>query len=335
MKGYLPIKGGQVNPIEFWPLLEDIATLLVAMSLGDQEEQWRLSLANALGKLRTDILGEEDYSVSSLAQTIMAIYTQVAGSTPGSLPLLSSRVDSIEARALDCQNKLVALQNTCNLILDRIAPGENPPPIVTTHETDLIMSALYYIARMHVALQVTIDDTEIISQMAGLENRLADNDASLQTSLNSLHGVLVQHDTDIKAALENVNVDLQPVLDAIAAIEPGGAGSPLWPGLSGATLSAPVALSDGLRIAAPMDGVIVNITTPPHKTGLIVVGGAPFDYREGHVAFETDNGNLETWQYLGFRSALFTPKTMKRAAAVRFRVLAGAEGVIQYWTNNA
>lgn len=138
--------------------------------------------------------------------------------------------------------------------------------------------------------------------------------------LSAVSGVVTTLEGDL-TALES------DVLDAIAGLD-FGAG---WPGLAGATLDSPVALSNGLVINTACDGVLVNITTPPTRTGVYSVGDTYYDYKEGLVAFESDNGYMEMWQYLGFRQALYTPKSMERAAKVHFQVLAGAEGNVITW----
>lgn len=117
------------------------------------------------------------------------------------------------------------------------------------------------------------------------------------------------------------------ILNALAALD-FAAG---WPGLANVTTDPPVALSDGLVIDTACDGILVNITTPPTKTGLYAIGDTYYDYKEGLVAFETDNGYMEMWQYLGFRQAVYTPKSMKTASKVHFQVLAGAAGNVITW----
>jgi len=109
---------------------------------------------------------------------------------------------------------------------------------------------------------------------------------------------------------------------------------PVWPGSAGVTLGTPVALVDQLHLVGTMDGILVNVTTPPSKVGKRAIGGAFYDYNTGEVAFETDSGDIEPWQYLGFRDAIFTPKTMTSAAGVRLRVLAGAEGTVTPWVKS-
>lgn len=107
---------------------------------------------------------------------------------------------------------------------------------------------------------------------------------------------------------------------------------PAFPDDETVTYDTPVALVDQLVVDGPLAGVLVDVTTPPTRLGQYVIGGEVYDYRVGEVAFATEDGHLEPWQYLGFRSAIFIPKTMRTAAAAHFRVLAGAGGTVTPFT---
>jgi hypothetical protein len=109
---------------------------------------------------------------------------------------------------------------------------------------------------------------------------------------------------------------------------------PVWPGAGAVTLGTPVGLLDQLVVDEVMDGVLVEVTTPPGKLGSYLVGGSTLDYGVGRITFETDDGDLEPWQYLGFRSAIYVPKTMEHASKARFQVLGGAEGTVTPWTRS-
>lgn len=108
--------------------------------------------------------------------------------------------------------------------------------------------------------------------------------------------------------------------------------APVWPGADLVTLGEPWSLVNDLEIESPMHGVLVSVTTPPTRTGLRSIGGRPMDYGVGELAFRTDNGEAEPWQYMGFRDAIYTPKTMAIAGGVLFRVLGGAGGTVTPWT---
>lgn len=107
---------------------------------------------------------------------------------------------------------------------------------------------------------------------------------------------------------------------------------PIWPGLANVTLGTPVALSSNLTVTGPLDGVLVNVTTPPTKLSEVVIGGISYWYRVGEVTFLSDNGEAEPFQYLGFQNAIYTPRFMKQAASAKLRVLGGAEGTATPYT---
>jgi hypothetical protein len=106
---------------------------------------------------------------------------------------------------------------------------------------------------------------------------------------------------------------------------------PVWPGLDKVTLGSPVALSEDVTIPGPLDGVLVEITTPPGGLGKFELGGRTWWYRAGHLAFVSDKGEVEPWQYLAWDQGIYTPRTMTRAASAIARVLAGAQGTATPW----
>jgi hypothetical protein len=108
--------------------------------------------------------------------------------------------------------------------------------------------------------------------------------------------------------------------------------APVWPGPGGVVFYTPAALVDQLHLTGTMDGVIIAVTTPPTRVGQYQLGGVILDYGVGRIAFETDSGDIEPWQYLGFRAAIYTPKSMAHANGVRLQVLGGAEGTVTPWT---
>lgn len=161
---------------------------------------------------------------------------------------------------------------------------------------------------------------------------------TLTSTLSSVQTVVNQISTSLGQMRTGGNYTLQTVLDAINAIEipPGTTydGAPVWPGTAGVTFGSPVALSPQLVLDGPMDGVVVDVTTPPGASGGYNVGGRALDYGQFRIAFESDHGELEPWQYFGFRQALYTPKSMARAAKARFQITAGTGGTVTPWTRS-
>jgi hypothetical protein len=134
------------------------------------------------------------------------------------------------------------------------------------------------------------------------------------------------------AALAAVKADTEAILAEFPIPSPPTA--PVWPGSAGVTFGTPVALADQLVVDQVMDGLLVSVTTPPGKLGSYRLGGVTLDYGAGRVAFENDAGELEMWQYLGFREAIYTPRSMQHASKARFQVLGGAEGTVTPWTKS-
>jgi hypothetical protein len=108
--------------------------------------------------------------------------------------------------------------------------------------------------------------------------------------------------------------------------------APVWPGLAKVTLGAATALAPALTITAPMDGVIISLTGLPPQAGSYSYDGLKSFLNIGGLAFVDDNGQGEWFQALGFTDALYTPRLMSRAAAVKIRTAPGLVGTVQPWT---
>jgi hypothetical protein len=111
----------------------------------------------------------------------------------------------------------------------------------------------------------------------------------------------------------------------------GSAIAPVWPGSGFATLGSSVAISPGLTITTPMDGVIVNLSSVPTVRGFYEFDDLRSYRNVGALTFLTDAGEAEYPQGLGFTSAMYCPKLMKRAAAVKVRAVGGVVGTVTPW----
>lgn len=184
------------------------------------------------------------------------------------------------------------------------------------------------------------DGQNVLDAIAALDTVVDTGVSNIRSDIAASTLLIVGLGTDLgnlaslTSALSEEVDTLSDKIDALAAALDLRA-PPIWPGEDNVTLGTPVALTSQLHLTGAMDGVIVAITTPPTRTGLYEVGGAPLDYGQGRIAFETDDGDIEPWQYLGFRSAIYTPKSMAHAAGVRFQMLAGAAGTVTPWTVSA
>jgi hypothetical protein len=109
--------------------------------------------------------------------------------------------------------------------------------------------------------------------------------------------------------------------------------SPVWPGLANVTLGTPVALASGVTIVTPMDGVLIDITgTDPDFNHHFNYDGLVAHRNVGALVFLTDDGEAEGFQPLGFISAVYCPRTIKRAGAVKLMSSHGLTGTVTPWT---
>lgn len=191
------------------------------------------------------------------------------------------------------------------------------------------------------ALDTVLDTgvTNIRGDISDLQTWLTPELTTIKSGIASANAALGTIDAVVDAIKTKVdslqNTDLTAVNASLARIEAAIAAlatpPPIWPGQANVTLGTAVPLSADLRIVGPLDGVIIQLATVPQKLSNFPMGDATYSYRLGFVAFEADAGWLEPWQYLGFDSALYCPRQMRQAAAVRIRYLGNAEGTAQPW----
>lgn len=180
----------------------------------------------------------------------------------------------------------------------------------------------------------SVDLQPVLDAIAALSSQLTSSTTNIRNDIAALGLVVVAVETllgTVDVAVSGVAGVVADVLEIVQGLEnrPSPA---LWPGLANATLGTEVALIDQLELTTPMHGILVNVTTPPTRTGRREIGGRLMDYGVGEISFLTDNGYAEPWQYMGFRQAIYTPRTMGRASGAIFRVLAGAAGNVRPWT---
>jgi hypothetical protein len=112
---------------------------------------------------------------------------------------------------------------------------------------------------------------------------------------------------------------------------PGPKAAPIWPGIDKVTLGTTVPAAASTVLEFPMDGILwVTTDYPPSRARW---GAAPYYsvYHTGRLAFITDNGDLEPFQYMGWQNAVYVPQTMGRAAGVVVFLEANIEGAITPW----
>lgn len=107
---------------------------------------------------------------------------------------------------------------------------------------------------------------------------------------------------------------------------------PVWPGISGVTLGAAVALSDGLVVMGPLAGVLIVITSVPTPISYYPFGTIKSYVRAGAIVFTDDNGDSEFPQPFGPDNQCILPKSMTGATSATVRLPSGIVGTIQPFT---
>jgi len=113
----------------------------------------------------------------------------------------------------------------------------------------------------------------------------------------------------------------------------GGGTAPIWPGIAKVTLGSAVAITPPTQsLAGPMAGILLDITGGTANLPHFVVGAMDSWKAVGTLMFESDHGEAETFQLLGPRQAIYTPRTMAQAQSAQFKFIPGLTGTITPWT---
>lgn len=107
--------------------------------------------------------------------------------------------------------------------------------------------------------------------------------------------------------------------------------APIWPGAGGAVDGDPVVVTAPQLVVGPMHGIHVTIDSVRSGTGQDVVG-AHSNYKwAGWVAFITDVGEVEQFQYLNFDAADYSPKSMAQASSVLIMLKQASQVTVTPW----
>lgn len=152
-----------------------------------------------------------------------------------------------------------------------------------------------------------------------------------ETSGYVYSGTTLDNETFFRIWCDLTDAELQLLIGVATAT----GGAPVWPGLDNVTLGDPVPLAFLTTIEGPMDGVVLNITTPPTKLSEVAIGEATFYFRLGTITFESDRGDFETSQYLQFPDAVYCPRTMSQAKRAHLTIAPDAEGTVTPFVRTA
>lgn len=224
-------------------------------------------------------------------------------------------------------------------VLDALAAyfGANPPTIeqLGTMVSDIATLAGYTLGDVLDAIAAIpgVDLSAITTKLDLIQPSTSADLTTITNQLTTIDGNVDDVENSLAAVRTVANLTLQDVIDAINGLTvTAPPAPPVWPGAGNITLGTPVALDDGVHLTGAMDGVIIALTSPPAKTGRRDFGGVIYYYGLGELAFETDDGDLEMWQYIGFPAMIATPKSMQHAGGVRLRMPNGGSGTITPWT---
>jgi hypothetical protein len=122
--------------------------------------------------------------------------------------------------------------------------------------------------------------------------------------------------------------EFQALARTISDLRPS---APIWPGVAGVTLGTTVPCAASTVLELAMDGLLILITSYPATRARW--GAPPYlsVYHTGRLAFITDNGDVEEFQYMGWTNAIYTPRSMQRAAGVVIFLEPNVEAAATPW----
>lgn len=132
----------------------------------------------------------------------------------------------------------------------------------------------------------------------------------------------------VTSILDTITNGNQAIIDEIRKIK----APPHWPGHANVTFGAPHDLATTTLVEGPMHGVLIEITATEPGTSFMQYDGVKAWRHVGGLAFYTDDGQMETYQALGFATAVYVPKTMSIAQGCKLFKSHLPRGTITPWT---
>jgi hypothetical protein len=252
------------------------------------------------------------------------------------------------------------VKGVADLILDRLPGGATPPIVASTDDQARLLAAIYYVSKQILTQPANVDDTAILDAIDAAETSVNGGVDGVQTSVNTLHSAMTGRFDTVDETLSGLGTTISGWVDAavvainavtngiestiaglisgavedILAALPGGggtAGAPVWPGLSGVTLSTPVSITAPTVITETMDGILFAVvTTPPGQS--IQPASSHTRYKGlAWCAFLSDNGEAEPKEPLEIGDGVLCPRHMLHAAAVVVYCKPGANIQVTPW----
>jgi hypothetical protein len=181
---------------------------------------------------------------------------------------------------------------------------------------------------------------ENLDDLAGVMAAIAaiqpGGDCDLQPVLDAIALIPTNPITSLQPVLDAIELiptnpitSLQPVLDAIAALPR----VPRWPANGVVTWGTAYALSDGLYVVEPVDGVVVSVDSVTPGTGRYMFQDFASYRNVGAVAFFHTPGYFETAQNFSFDGHILVSQAGIRASGYVVRLGRVSTGTIRGWRN--
>lgn len=181
------------------------------------------------------------------------------------------------------------------------------------------------------------DLTAITNKLNLIQPSEAADLTTITNQLTTIDGNVDDLENTLAAIRTGSNYTFQDILDAIAAITPGGPGESgpalsLWPGQENVTLGAELPLSDDLSVPGPLHGLLFTITDSAPRAQSYMFGAVASWARVGQCLFVTDRGDYERSQTFGIDRQILVPLTMEVAASALIRLNSNWSGTVRPWT---
>jgi len=178
-----------------------------------------------------------------------------------------------------------------------------------------------------------VDLQPVLTAISSLSSQLTTTQTNIRNDIASLGLVVVAVQTTVgtvSTAVGGLVTAVASILELVQALHNTPA-IPLWPGIAGVDLGTPLALSDGMTIDGPLDGLLIHFTAVPAAAQRFSFGSQLSYKYSGAVMFGSDNGQYEMAQNLGAEHGILTPKTMIRADSAVLRLGSGFAGTVTPW----
>jgi hypothetical protein len=165
---------------------------------------------------------------------------------------------------------------------------------------------------------------DLLSDYTSLYNRLNE----VLSALSIEHSALHVHLHELLGKVDTLQNDVTYIKNHLGQET---LAAPVWPGLAQVTIGNQSPLGTGVTLDGPMHGVIINVTDPGNRQPPFQFAGDKSHQRIGAITFQSDNGDNEFPQLLGFEHAIYTPKSMRIAQRAKLRCPADVIGTVTAW----